>query len=185
MSNVPWYITDICQMNIQIAFYSIITLLFSLFGSGNENHIATVLYENSQELTDNNVENQFNKMLESYYSFYNYETRNLVVKMGEKSHIKQVINKNCEKDLVEIAYEESLYLTADSLSIDVELEALYFYNKKGTKYVRLLPSDIKAGSSKANLIENNLADIKAKSKELFESTLKSVIMSQPSQAYQR
>lgn len=175
----------ICQMNIYLSLYSVLSLFFALFGTNSAEHIEAKIYQNSQVVSNSKVENKFNKLLDHYYMFYDNNAKHIAVKMGDKSYIKRTINTTFENDLLDISYEEKLNLCSDSFEIEVELKEFYFYNRKRTRYERLVPEDIKAGSFKARMISSHLKDIKENSDRLFNSALKVITEPQLSQAYQR
>ena len=151
-----------------IVLYSIVTFLFSIFGIQTTNSsINPTIFNKSIEISETRSSKDFNDIMTAYQEFYGNLCNNLSVKMGHRSSIIQRIKLKCDNDVLEIVYEERIFLEGNKLSINVEIIDIYFYNKSRTRFKKLKTDDIRRNSKRGKMLLHYIEDIKVKCEKLL------------------
>ena len=93
----------------------------------------------------------------AYQEFYGNLCNNLSVKMGDRSSIIQRIKLKSDNDVLEIVFDEGIFLEGNKLSINVEIVDIYFYNKSRTRFKKLKSDDIRRNSKRGKMLLTHLA----------------------------
>ena len=156
-------------MNINIAIYSIVVLLFSFFTK--ENTPPTVdpsIYSNTVNVKKECDQVLFEETLNSYNEFYNHSCKHVKLKMGEVSRIQQQLYTDSKIGNIEVVYNETVLLEKKSIALTSEIVELRFYNKRKNSYETLSPNEIPRSSRKASFIEKHKDLIRKKSEKLLQ-----------------
>ena len=119
----------------KIVLCTIHTFLILIFGIQTKNSsINPTIFNKSIEISETRSSKDFNDIMTAYQDFYGNLGNNLSVKMGDRSSIIQRIKLKCDNDVLEIVYEERIFLEGNKLSINVEIVDIYFYNNSRTRF---------------------------------------------------
>ena len=151
-----------------IILYGIVTFLFSIFGiQTKSSSINPTIFNKSIEISETQSSKNFNDIMTAYQEFYGNLCNNLSVKMGDRSSIIQLIKLKCDNDVLEIVYEERIFLEGNKLSINVEIVDIYFYNKRMTRFKKLKSEDIRQNSKRGKMLLHYKEDIEVKCEKLL------------------
>ena len=118
-----------------IILYGIVTFLFSIFGiQTKSSSINPTIFNKSIEISETRSSKNFNDIMTAYQEFYGNSCNNLSVKMGDRSSIIQRIKLKSDNDVLEIVFDEGIFLEGNKLSMNVEIVDIYFYNKSRTRF---------------------------------------------------
>jgi hypothetical protein len=144
------------------------TFLILIFGIQTKNSsINPTIFNKSIEISETRSSKDFNDIMTAYQDFYGNLGNNLSVKMGDRSSIIQRIKLKCDNDVLEIVYEERIFLEGNKLSINVEIVDIYFYNKSRTRFKKLKTDDIRRNSKRGKMLLHYIEDIKVKCEKLL------------------
>ena len=152
----------------KIVLCTIHTFLILIFGIQTKNSsINPTIFNKSIEISETRSSKDFNDIMTAYQEFYGNLGNNLSVKMGDRSSIIQRIKLKCDNDVLEIVYEERIFLEGNKLSINVEIVDIYFYNKSRTRFKKLKSDDIRRNSKRGKMLLHYKEDIKVKCEKLL------------------
>ena len=152
----------------KIVLCTIHTFLILIFGIQTKNSsINPTIFNKSIEISETRSSKDFNDIMTVYQEFYGNLCNNLSVKMGDRSSIIQLIKLKCDNDVLEIVYEERIFLEGNKLSINVEIVDIYFYNKSRTRFKKLKTDDIRRNSKRGKMLLHYIEDIKVKCEKLL------------------
>ena len=141
-----------------IILYGIVTFLFSIFGiQTKSSSINPTIFNKSIEISETRSSKNFNDIMTAYQEFYGNSCNNLSVKMGDRSSIIQRIKLKSDNDVLEIVFDEGIFLEGNKLSINVEIVDIYFYNKSRTRFKKLKSDDIRRNSKRGKMLLTHLA----------------------------
>ena len=103
----------------------------------------------------------------AYQEFYGNSCNNLSVKMGDRSSIIQRIKLKSDNDVLEIVFDEGIFLEGNKLSMNVEIVDIYFYNKSRTRFKKLKSEDVRRNSKRGKMLQHYKEDIKVKCEKLL------------------
>ena len=156
------------MFSFNVILYSIVTFLFSIFGiQTKSSSINPTIFNKSIEISETQSSKNFNDIMTAYQEFYGNLCNNLSVKMGDRSSIIQLIKLKCDNDVLEIVYEERIFLEGNKLSINVEIVDIYFYNKRMTRFKKLKSEDIRQNSKRGKMLLHYKEDIEVKCEKLL------------------
>ena len=152
----------------KIVLCTIHTFLILIFGIQTKNSsINPTIFNKSIEISETRSSKDFNDVMTAYQEFYGNLGNNLSVKMGDRSSIIQRIKLKYDNDVLEIVYEERIFLEGNKLSINVEIVDIYFYNKSRTRFKKLKTDDIRRNSKRGKMLLHYKEDIKVKCEKLL------------------
>ena len=152
----------------KIVLCTIHTFLILIFGIQTKNSsINPTIFNKSIEISETRSSKDFNDVMTAYQEFYGNLGNNLSVKMGDRSSIIQRIKLKYDNDVLEIVYEERIFLEGNKLSINVEIVDIYFYNKSRTRFKKLKTDDIRRNSKRGKMLLHYIEDIKVKCEKLL------------------
>ena len=156
------------MFSFKIVLCTIHTFLILIFGIQTKNSsINPTIFNKSIEISETRSSKNFNDIMTAYQEFYGNLCNNLSVKMGDRSSIIQLIKLKCDNDVLEIVYEERIFLEGNKLSINVEIVDIYFYNKSMTRFKKLKTDDIRRNSKRGKMLLHYIEDIKVKCEKLL------------------
>ena len=151
-----------------IILYGIVTFLFSIFGiQTKSSSINPTIFNKSIEISETRSSKNFNDIMTAYQEFYGNSCNNLSVKMGDRSSIIQRIKLKSDNDVLEIVFDEGIFLEGNKLSMNVEIVDIYFYNKSRTRFKKLKTDDIRRNSKRGKMLLHYIEDIKVKCEKLL------------------
>ena len=156
------------MFSFKIVLCTIHTFLILIFGiQTKDSSINPTIFNKSIEISETRSSKNFNDIMTAYQEFYGNLCNNLSVKMGDRSSIIQLIKLKCDNDVLEIVYEERIFLEGNKLSTNVEIVDIYFYNKSRTRFKKLKTDDIRRNSKRGKMLLHYIEDIKVKCEKLL------------------